>query len=165
MGVDANDAWRRRIIEVSGRYGLPLDPSRSVYTLSVGARQRIEIVRCLLQEPKLLIMDEPTSVLTPQEVAELFKTLNTLAAEGMAILYISHKLEEIRTLCSEATILRGGRLVAQTDPRQETVASLAALMMGDQAQAVPPSRTASADTAQEPDGTTVASSNIPSSAT
>jgi len=164
MGVDANDALRRRIIEVSGRYGLPLDPSRSVYTLSVGARQRIEIVRCLLQEPKLLIMDEPTSVLTPQEVAELFKTLNTLAAEGMAILYISHKLEEIRTLCSEATILRGGRLVAQTDPRQETVASLAALMMGDHAQAVPPSRTASADTAQEPDGTTVASSNIPSSA-
>ena len=145
MDVDADDALRSRIVEVSTRYGLPLDPSRSVYTLSVGARQRIEIVRCLLQEPKLLIMDEPTSVLTPQEVAQLFKTLNALAGEGMAILYISHKLEEIRTLCSEATILRGGRRVAETDPRQETVASLAALMMGDQAPTMSPRQTGTSD--------------------
>jgi len=136
MGVDANDKLRQRIIEVSTRYGLPLDPERSVYTLSVGARQRIEIVRCLLQEPQLLIMDEPTSVLTPQEVTELFNTLTVLAEDGMAILYISHKLEEIRTLCSGATILRGGRQVAEADPRKESVASLAALMMGDE---LPPS--------------------------
>lgn len=132
MGVDADENLRTRIIEVSTRYGLPLDPSRSVYTLSVGARQRIEIIRCLLQDPKLLIMDEPTSVLTPQEVSELFVTLNTLADGGMAILYISHKLEEIRSLCSAATILRQGRKVAHTDPREETVASLAALMMGSE---------------------------------
>lgn len=132
MGVDANEHLRARIVEVSTRYGLPLDPSRSVYTLSVGARQRIEIIRCLLQDPALLIMDEPTSVLTPQEVSELFVTLNTLADSGMAILYISHKLEEIRTLCSSATILRHGKKVAETDPGKESVASLAALMMGSE---------------------------------
>ena len=78
--------------------GRPLDPEREVHTLSVGERQRIEIVRCLLQNPKLLIMDEPTSVLTPQEVERLFETLRQLASEGVSILYISHKLEEIRAL-------------------------------------------------------------------
>jgi len=130
MDVDADVHLRQQIIEVSARYGLPLDPDRSVYTLSVGERQRIEIVRCLLQEPQLLIMDEPTSVLTPQEVSELFATLSRLAEEGVAILYISHKLDEIRQLCHEATILRGGKKVAELDPRQETAQSLAALMMG-----------------------------------
>ena len=132
MGIAANEQLRARIIDVSGRYGLPLDPDRSVYTLSVGARQRIEIVRCLLQQPRLLIMDEPTSVLTPQEVSELFSTLRTLAEGGMAILYISHKLEEIRTLCSGATILRAGKNVAEADPRDISVAELAALMMGSE---------------------------------
>ncbi|MFK7861104.1 MAG: ABC transporter ATP-binding protein [Granulosicoccus sp.] len=136
MGVNADEELRERIINVSAKYGLPLDPSRSVYTLSVGAQQRIEIVRCLLQDPKLLIMDEPTSVLTPLEVTDLFSTLNALAESGMTILYISHKLEEIRTLCSGATILRQGRKVAEADPRQESVASLAALMMGDELQPV-----------------------------
>ena len=130
MDVDADAPLRQQIVEVSARYGLPLDPDRSVYTLSVGERQRIEIVRCLLQEPRLLIMDEPTSVLTPQEVSELFATLSRLADEGVAILYISHKLEEIRQLCHEATILRGGRKVAEVDPRQESAQGLAALMMG-----------------------------------
>ena len=132
MGIDANEQLRTRIIEVSGQYGLPLDPGRSVYTLSVGARQRIEIVRCLLQQPRLLIMDEPTSVLTPQEVFELFSTLRILAEGGMAILYISHKLEEIRTLCSGATILRAGKNVAEADPREVSVSELAALMMGSE---------------------------------
>ncbi len=93
------------ITEVSKRYGLPLDPHRHVYTLSVGERQRIEIIRCLLLEPQLLVMDEPTSVLTPQEVKNLFLTLNRLAEEGLAILYISHKLDEIKELCHHATIL------------------------------------------------------------
>ncbi len=130
MGIKANDKLRMRIVDVSARYGLPLDPDRSVYTLSVGARQRIEIVRCLLQEPRLLIMDEPTSVLTPQEVAGLFDTLRQLAQSGMAILYISHKLEEIRVLCQGATILRGGRKVAEVIPEEQSVASLASLMMG-----------------------------------
>lgn len=130
MDRDANDELRQKIVEVSTRYGLPLDPDRSVYTLSVGERQRIEIVRCLLQEPSLLIMDEPTSVLTPQEVQQLFTTLSRLAEEGVAILYISHKLEEIRQLCHEATILRAGRKVAEANPREESAQSLAALMMG-----------------------------------
>ena len=141
MGVDVNAELSARIVDVSARYGLPLDPDRSVYTLSVGERQRIEIVRCLLQEPKLLIMDEPTSVLTPQEVDDLFQTLTRLANEGVAILYISHKLDEIRKLCHEATILRNGRKVAEADPGVESASSLAALMMGDEIPPAPSRRT------------------------
>jgi simple sugar transport system ATP-binding protein len=119
-----------RIRAVSQAYGLPLDPARLVGTLSAGERQRVEIIRCLLQTPKLLIMDEPTSVLTPQEAEALFGTLRKLASEGVAILYISHKLEEIRSLCDRATILRGGRVVATCVPRAETAASLAEMMIG-----------------------------------
>lgn len=119
-----------RIIEISKQYGLPLDPYRGVHSLSVGERQRIEIVRCLLQHPKLLIMDEPTSVLTPQEADKLFETLHRLSSEGIAILYISHRLEEIRKLCHKATILRLGRIVSDCDPALETARSLAEMMMG-----------------------------------
>ncbi|MEE9332483.1 MAG: ABC transporter ATP-binding protein [Granulosicoccaceae bacterium] len=138
MAVDASAALHLRIREVSERYGLPLDPDRSVYSLSVGERQRIEIVRCLLQDPRLLIMDEPTSVLTPQEVNQLFVTLKRLASEGVAILYISHKLEEIKALCDKATILRGGKRVASANPAVESARSLAALMMGDELSDVAP---------------------------
>jgi ABC-type uncharacterized transport system ATPase subunit len=123
-GLDA------RVAEVSRAYGLPLDPRREVWRLSVGEKQRIEIVRCLLQDPKLLILDEPTSVLTPQEVEQLFRTLKALRQEGRAILYISHKLEEVRALCDTATILRGGKVVATCDPRAETAQSIARLMVG-----------------------------------
>jgi ABC-type uncharacterized transport system ATPase subunit len=119
-----------KISEVSSAYGLPLDPSRMVGDLSAGERQRVEIIRCLLQDPKLLIMDEPTSVLTPQEVEILFKTLRQLSAEGTAILYISHKLEEIRSLCDAATILRRGRVVGSADPKASTARELAELMVG-----------------------------------
>ncbi|ROU02472.1 ABC transporter ATP-binding protein [Histidinibacterium lentulum] len=119
-----------RIREVSETYGLPLDPFRTVGDLSAGERQRVEIVRCLLQDPKLLIMDEPTSVLTPQEVAILFETLRKLSAEGTAILYISHKLEEIRALCESATILRLGRVVATCDPRETSARAMAEMMVG-----------------------------------
>ena len=129
-------ALASRIRAVSAAYGLPLDPDRHVHTLSVGERQRIEIVRCLLLTPKLLIMDEPTSVLTPQEVEKLFETLRTLAAEGCAILYISHKLAEIKALCDRATILRGGKVVAACDPKAETAGSMAALMIGTQVRPV-----------------------------
>ena len=118
-----------RIAEISTRYGLPLDPACAVHDLSVGERQRIEIVRCLLQNPKLLIMDEPTSVLTPQEVQKLFTTLRRLAAEGCSILYISHKLEEIRALCERATIMRLGRVVAHCIPAEKTARELAELMI------------------------------------
>ncbi len=119
-----------KIRQVSADYGLPLDPMRRVGDLSAGERQRVEIIRCLLQDPKLLIMDEPTSVLTPQEVEILFKTLRQLASEGTAILYISHKLEEIRTLCDAATILRRGRVVATCTPRDRTAREMAELMVG-----------------------------------
>ena len=119
-----------RIRASSTAYGLPLDPARIVGDLSAGERQRVEIIRCLLQDPKLLIMDEPTSVLTPQEVEILFHTLRKLAAEGTAILYISHKLEEIRSLCDGATILRGGKVVASCMPREKSARELAELMVG-----------------------------------
>jgi general nucleoside transport system ATP-binding protein len=121
---------RKRIVEVSGRYGLPLDPRRYVHTMSVGERQRVEIVRCLLQSPKLMIMDEPTSVLTPQAVEKLFETLRRLADEGCSILYISHKLDEIRTLCHSATVLRAGKVSGTCDARKETSSSLARMMIG-----------------------------------
>ena len=121
-----------QITKVSNAYGLPLDPDRLVGDLSAGERQRVEIIRCLLQNPKLLIMDEPTSVLTPQEVETLFTTLRKLKSEGTSILYISHKLEEIRALCETATILRGGKKVATCDPRASTARELAEMMVGSE---------------------------------
>ena len=133
LGLDSNIPQRRleaEILRVLDAYGLKLDPRRIVSTLSVGERQRIEIVRALLLNPKLLIMDEPTSVLTPQEVGQLFETLRKLSAEGCSILYISHKLHEIIALCETATILRGGKFVAECDPRRETSKSMAELMIG-----------------------------------
>ena len=126
LGLDDERDMRAPLPQHRGyggkRYGLALDPGRHVHDLAVGERQRVEIVRCLMQNPKLLIMDEPTSVLTPQEVERLFETLRRLAAEGCSILYISHKLGEIMALCQRATVLRQGAVTAQCDPRQETSA-------------------------------------------
>ncbi|MBB3182026.1 ABC transporter ATP-binding protein [Variovorax sp. Sphag1AA] len=122
----------RRIEAVSLRYGLAVDPQRLVHSLSVGERQRVEIIRCMLQNPRLLIMDEPTSVLTPQAVEKLFDTLRLLADGGCSILYISHKLHEIKALCHTATVLRGGRVVGHCDPRRETEATMARLMVGQE---------------------------------
>lgn len=120
----------KRITDVSQAYGLPLYHGSLVGDLSAGERQRVEIIRCLLQDPKLLIMDEPTSVLTPQEVDILFQTLRKLSAEGTAILYISHKLEEIRALCDAATILRLGKRVGECDPKTTSAAEMAEIMVG-----------------------------------
>jgi general nucleoside transport system ATP-binding protein len=133
LGLDKRMSQREleaeinRVLDV---YGLKLNPRRVVATLSVGERQRIEIVRALLLNPRLLIMDEPTSVLTPQEVEQLFETLRQLARDGCSILYISHKLHEIVALCEAATILRGGKVVATCDPRQNTSRSMAEMMIG-----------------------------------
>ncbi len=124
------DELATKITEVSNRYGLPIDPERLVHSMSVGERQRVEIVRCLLQEPRLLIMDEPTSVLTPQAVRKLFETLRRLASEGCSILYISHKLDEIRALCDTATVLRNGKVSGTAIPKDETNESLARMMIG-----------------------------------
>lgn len=122
---------KKQIKDVSRKYGLALEPNANVTDLSTGERQRIEIVRCLLQDPELIIMDEPTSVLTPQEADTLFDTLRKLAQEGRAVLYISHRLEEVRQLCSSATILRHGELVQICDPRDKSPALLAQLMVGN----------------------------------
>ena len=111
-------------------YGLPVDPMRPVHSLSVGERQRVEIIRALLAEPKILILDEPTSVLTPQAVQTLFLTLRQLAQEGCSILYISHKLDEIRELCHGCTVMRGGKVTGVVDPRRQSNASLSRLMIG-----------------------------------
>jgi simple sugar transport system ATP-binding protein len=121
-----------RVAEVSRGYGLPLEPGREVWRLSVGERQRVEIVRALMRNPRLLILDEPTSVLTPQEAEGLFGTLDRIRGEGRSILYISHKLDEVRRLCDRATILRHGKVAAACDPRRETAASLASLMVGQE---------------------------------
>ncbi len=133
LGLDGKESFKdisARLKQVSKVYGLPLDPRREVWQLSVGERQRIEIVRALMQDPKFLILDEPTAVLTPQEADQLFLVLDRLKAEGRAILYISHKLEEVKRLCDTATILRGGKKVATCNPQQETAASLARMMVG-----------------------------------
>lgn len=128
----AQSKLAERVRVVSAAYGLPLDPARIVGDLSAGERQRVEIIRCLLQDPKLLIMDEPTSVLTPQEVTTLFATLRKLRDAGTAILYISHKLEEIRSLCEQATVLRAGAVVGQADPRKASARDMAEMMVGHQ---------------------------------
>jgi len=120
----------KRITEVASSYGLDVDPLRPVHSLSVGERQRVEIVRALLTNPQLLILDEPTSVLTPQAVEKLFVTLRTLSERGTSILYISHKLDEIRALCHHCTVLRGGQVTGEVDPTQESNASLSRLMIG-----------------------------------
>ena len=139
LGLDQDsardlDKLAQRIVEVSTRYGMPLEPHRLVHTLSTGERQRVEIVRCLIQDIKLLILDEPTSVLTPQEVSSLFDTLRQLAAEGSSILFISHKLKEIQSLCDSATVLRAGRVSGSCNPRQQSTTGMAKMMVGDETQ-------------------------------
>jgi general nucleoside transport system ATP-binding protein len=121
-----------RIVEKAQTYGLDIDPSRPVHTLSVGEMQRVEIIRALLTAPKLLILDEPTSVLTPQAVDKLFLVLRQLSADGCSILYISHKLHEIRSLCTACTVLRAGKVSGVCDPQQESNASLSRLMIGSE---------------------------------
>lgn len=120
----------QRMIDKGRQYGLELDPQRPVHTLSVGEMQRVEIVRALLANPRLLILDEPTSVLTPQAVEQLFVVLRQLVSEGCSILYISHKLHEIRALCTACTVLRGGKVTGVCQPQNESNASLSRLMIG-----------------------------------
>lgn len=122
----------RKASQVGSNYGLPIDPDALVGDLSVGERQRIEIIRCLLQEPDLIILDEPTSVLTPQEADRLFETLERLRQEGKSILYISHRLEEVKRICDRATVLRHGKVISHCTPREETAASLARMMVGSE---------------------------------
>jgi ABC-type uncharacterized transport system ATPase subunit len=137
LGLPA-DMTRKQVIErlgtLAAEYGLELDPLRPLHSLSVGERQRVEIARALMTNPRLLILDEPTSVLTPQAVEKLFVTLRRLSAEGCSILYISHKLDEVRALCQRCTVLRAGRVTGEADPREHDNASLARLMVGAEPQ-------------------------------
>ncbi len=120
------------IVGKATEYGLDIDPARPVHTLSVGEMQRVEIIRALLTRPELLILDEPTSVLTPQAVEKLFVVLKKLSSEGCSILYISHKLHEIRELCTACTVLRGGKVTGVCNPQEESNASLSRLMIGSE---------------------------------
>ncbi len=133
LGLSGRATLREVVEGIQGKaaeYGLDVDPHRPVHVLSVGERQRVEIVRALLANPRLLILDEPTAVLTPQAVEKLFGTLRKLAATGCSILYITHKLHEILALCHRCTVLRGGRVVASCDPGEESTASLSRMMIG-----------------------------------
>lgn len=141
LGLDAKLSLvqvRQAIVDKAAVYGLDIEPDRPVHTLSVGEMQRVEIIRALLTNPKLLILDEPTSVLTPQAVVKLFVVLRQLAAEGCSILYISHKLHEIRELCTACTVLRGGKVTGTCNPQVETNESLSRLMIGAEPPALPP---------------------------
>ena len=120
----------QKIEDKAKAYGLDIDPLRPVHTLSVGEMQRVEIIRALLTNPQVLILDEPTSVLTPQAVEKLFVVLKQLAKEGCSILYISHKLHEIRELCTACTVMRSGKVTGVCNPQNETNESLSKLMIG-----------------------------------
>lgn len=125
-------ALRRRITKVGEEYGLAINPDRKVHTLSVGEQQRVEIIRCLLQDIQLLILDEPTAVLTPPEVDQLIDVLKQLARKGCSILFISHKLHEVNALCDRATILRGGKVTGSCIPSETSAGEMAKLMLGDE---------------------------------
>ncbi|AGB74071.1 MULTISPECIES: ABC transporter ATP-binding protein [Rhizobium] len=128
----------QRIRTLGDEFGLEVDPLAHVHELSVGERQRVEIIRCLMTDPKLLILDEPTSVLPPQAVGKLFETLRRLRDGGVSILFISHKLEEIQSLCDRATILRAGHVTGHVDPREHDAHDLARMMIGrDMPEAIP----------------------------
>lgn len=133
LGLDQTLTLQQVTASISAKaaeYGLEIDPDRPVHTLSVGEMQRVEIIRSLLTNPQLLILDEPTSVLTPQAVEKLFVVLKKLSAQGCSILYISHKLHEIRELCTACTVLRGGKVTGVCNPAEESNASLSRLMIG-----------------------------------
>ena len=133
LGIEENISYsklQQQLEDISSKYNLPLDLEAPITSLSAGEKQRVEIVRILLQDPQLLIMDEPTSVLTPQEVESLFKTLNALVKEGRTILYITHKLEEVITLCNEVTIMRNGEVIDSCSTENQTAKGLATKMLG-----------------------------------
>src|SRR4051794_18628909 len=120
----------RRVGELSKRYGLHVDPRARIWQLSLGEQQRVEILKALYREARILILDEPTAVLTPQEADSLFETLRTMADEGRTVIFISHKLHEVMAVSDRVTVLRGGKTVAATDIAGSTTRSLAALMVG-----------------------------------
>jgi simple sugar transport system ATP-binding protein len=126
------DTARTRIRELSSTYGMPLDPDRLAEDLSVGERQRAEIIKVLYRGARILILDEPTAVLVPQEVEELFRNLRELKREGLTVIFISHKLDEVLAIADSITVMRGGRTVASVKPQDVTASQLAELMVGSE---------------------------------
>src|SRR5206468_4560698 len=120
----------RSVGELSKRYGLAVEPRARIWQLSLGEQQRVEILKALYREASILILDEPTAVLTPQEAEVLFETLRGMAADGRTIVFISHKLHEVKAVSDRVTVLRGGRNVATVDAGGATPRSLAELMVG-----------------------------------
>jgi ABC-type uncharacterized transport system ATPase subunit len=123
-------AIEERVAELSRRYGLGVDPRAKIWQLSVGEQQRVEILKALYQDARVLILDEPTAVLTPQEADALFETIRALAADGRTVIFISHKLHEVKAVADRVTVLRRGRSVASVTIADATPRSLAALMVG-----------------------------------
>ena len=123
-------ATEKRVEELSERYGLAVNPKAKIWQLSIGEQQRVEILKALYRDARILIMDEPTAVLTPQEAETLFETLRTMADEGKTVIFISHKLHEVKAIADRVTVLRGGRTVATVDAAPSTLQSLATLMVG-----------------------------------
>jgi ABC-type uncharacterized transport system ATPase subunit len=123
-------AVENQVLELGERYRLPVDPRARIWQLSVGEQQRVEILNALYQEARVLVLDEPTAVLTPEEAETLFATLRQMAAEGRTVIFISHKLHEVKAVSDRVTVLRGGRLVATVETASATPQSLASLMVG-----------------------------------
>jgi simple sugar transport system ATP-binding protein len=123
-------AVEQKVAMLGERYGLAVDPKARIWQLSVGEQQRVEILKALYREARILILDEPTAVLTPQEATALFETLRAMAAEGKTVLFISHKLNEVKAVADRVTVLRGGTNVATVATADSTQHSLAALMVG-----------------------------------
>ena len=119
-----------RVKELSDRYALAVDPSARIWQLSVGEQQRVEILKVLYRGARVLILDEPTAVLTPIETTELFKTLRAMVAEGRTVIFISHKLDEVMAVSDRVTVLRGGRNVGTVNTRESSTRDLASLMVG-----------------------------------
>jgi ABC-type uncharacterized transport system ATPase subunit len=120
----------KRIREISEEYGLVVDPDATVKNLSVGVQQRVEIIKLLYREADILILDEPTAVLTPQEVEDLFEIIQSLVDRGKSVIFITHKLNEVMAIADRITVLRNGRVVGSTSPAETNQAELAAMMVG-----------------------------------
>jgi simple sugar transport system ATP-binding protein len=127
--IDKREA-NRRVRELSEQYGLEIDPTAEVDDLPVGLQQRVEIIKALYRHADILILDEPTAVLTPQEANELFRIMHDLTERGVSIIFITHKLKEVLAVADRIVVLRGGRVAGTADPKTSTEASLAELMVG-----------------------------------
>src|SRR5262245_37371670 len=123
---------RKRITDISNQYGLGVEPDELMADLGVGDRQRVEILKVLYRGAKIVILDEPTAVLVPQEVEELFGNLRELTREGLTVFFISHKLEEVLSVADAITVIRRGTTVASVDPGSVTARDLATLMVGSE---------------------------------